>query len=131
MMLASANSLWEVTYTLFTGQNGIVQNSIRSVAMSTAVAPEPDINALLFTEESAPKPDPSQYSPQNQDVKELVYRRQTGMNCASTLLAPKALQFSNLDELYAKTVELSERIVHYLNTGEAHILQDNFYEEGM
>jgi len=28
-------------------------------------------------------------------------------------------------------VELSERIVHYLNTGEAHILQGNFYEEGM
>ena len=43
------------------------------------------------------------------DAREMVYRRQTGLNCASSLIAPIVLQDD--DEMFERVITLAERFV--------------------
>ena len=91
--------------------------------------------------DSAPAPTPSaprsqpvasgpQASTSSPDAREMVYRRQAGVNCASTLIAPLASEFESPEDMYQRLIELSERIVGYLSTGKADGLVDALIQDG-
>ena len=62
------------------------------------------------------------------DAREMVYRRQTGLNCASSLIAPIVLQDD--DEMFERVITLAERFVGYLSTGKADGLVDALIQDG-
>ena len=62
------------------------------------------------------------------DAREMVYRRQTGLNCASSLIAPTVLQDD--DEMFERVITLAERFVGYLSTGKADGLVDALIQDG-
>ena len=62
------------------------------------------------------------------DAREMVYRRQTGLNCASSLIAPLAL--ADEEETFQRVVALAERFVGYLSTGKADGLVDALIQDG-
>jgi hypothetical protein len=98
-------------------------------------------DAVMARGDSAPAPTPSaprsqpvasgpQASTSSPDAREMVYRRQTGVNCASTLIAPLASEFESPEDMYQRLIELSERIVGYLSTGKADGLVDALIQDG-
>jgi hypothetical protein len=70
------------------------------------------------------------------DERQLIYMRQTGLNCASNLMASIVKDFDgqdiieNPEMMYQRTVELSERFVGYLATGQSEGLVDTLVQEG-
>jgi len=62
------------------------------------------------------------------DNKEMVYRRQTGLNCASSLIAPLALDDD--DDKFQRVVAMAERFVGYISTGKADGLVDALIQSG-
>lgn len=131
LLLAQPQALWNIQYSSFQLNNGNMRHTIESAQMGQ---PAPVQQAPAYTpppaQPSAPvQPSAPPAGTSSPDSKEMVYRRQTGVNCASTLIAPTASQFDSPEDMYQRLIQLSDRIVHYLNTGEAHVLADPFLEE--
>ncbi len=136
LLLAQPQALWNIQYSSFQLNNGNMRHTIESAQMVSGAPaqPAPVQQAPAYTpppaQPSAPvQPSAPPAGTSSPDSKEMVYRRQTGVNCASTLIAPTASQFDSPEDMYQRLIQLSDRIVHYLNTGEAHVLADPFLEE--
>jgi len=136
LLLAQPQALWNIQYSSFQMRNGNLIHNIESAQMASGapVQPAPVQQAPAYTpppaQPSAPvQPSAPPAGTSSPDSKEMVYRRQTGVNCASTLIAPMASQFASPEDMYQRLIQLSDRIVHYLNTGEALVLAVPFLEE--
>jgi hypothetical protein len=92
----------------------------------------PNETAMARAQSETPMPSPSQParsapSPES-DNREMVYRRQTGLNCASSLIAPLALDDD--DDKFQRVVAMAERFVGYISTGRSDGLVDALIQDG-
>jgi hypothetical protein len=97
----------------------------------------PVTGQVFSTLDGAASPAPQKPAPQkpaapavSPDERQLIYMRQTGLNCASNLMASIVKDFENPEMMYQRTVELSERFVGYLATGQSDGLVDTLIQEG-
>ena len=138
------NSVTQYDATLVRGdlrkdQNGILKSGqypdhyFYEVAMFDGIVNDAAMARGASQPASIPTPTtPATSAPQavasTSDAREMVYRRQTGLNCASSLIAP--LTLADEEETFQRVVALAERFVGYLSTGKADGLVDALIQDG-